>query len=234
MKIIKPSVVINHTIPYKVMLAHVEASGRTCYKSEHKIDDDSAEPFISRLVRMGHHSVIEHTGVSVRFICDRGVTHELVRHRLCSFSQESTRYCCYSDDKFDKEITVIEPCYWDADSAGYRVWRDAMQEAERAYMLLLKEGSSPQEARSVLPNSLKSDIVVTANMRQWRAVLQQRVGLGAHPQAIQVATPLLGSMIEHFPVFFNDMLPMYQKAVKHFDDKGWKLCDVYHNYEYAA
>lgn len=223
MKIINPSIEILNPPDYQQMLNHIEASARTCYQSEPK---GNPEAFIKRLIASGHESVIEHFGISVRFICDRGVSHELVRHRLCSFSQESQRYCRYSDDKFGNEITVIRPVFWEEDSSLYNKWKSAMVFAQEKYFNILDNGATPQEARSVLPNSLKTDIVVTANIRQWRTILKQRCDSAAHPQMRQVMLPLLSEFIEMYPVFFKDLSEMCTRGEVVFKKNGWQLAEV--------
>ena len=214
MKVIAPSVEIISMDDYSTILKKIERIGRVCYKSEENITDVSAERFISGLIRRGHESVIEHESISVRITCDRGVTHEIVRHRLASYSQESTRYCNYSNDRFDNQITVIDPCggfSYDMnvpeDAAKYETWKEAMDAAEQYYFKLLKLGADPQEARSVLPNSLKTEIVVTMNLREWRHFFRLRTSKRAHPQMRQVATMVYHVMVEKLPVFFQDIEP---------------------------
>lgn len=129
----------------------IEQAGRTCYKSENKITSDSAEKFIRNLLKRGHEAVIEHGSVTLRITCDRGVSHEIVRHRLAAYCQESTRYCNYSKDGFGGEITVIKPSWCSEGDPGWDIWKDACHCAEEAYFDLLTFGQSPQEARSVLP-----------------------------------------------------------------------------------
>ena len=167
-------------------------------------------------VASGHHSVIEHANISVRFICDRGVTHELVRHRLAAFSQESTRYANYAKDKFGNEITVIKPLFWDEQDQNYQTWLQAMDMAEKAYMTLLENGAKAQEARSVLPNSLKTEIVMTANLREWRHVLNLRCGRPSHPQIRQIMLPLLAEFNKLLPVLFNDLYEKYAEDIESF------------------
>lgn len=152
-----------------------------------------------------HESVIEHASMSVRFICDRGVTHELVRHRLCAFSQESTRYCNYSKAKFGNEITVIEPCFWRDDPDAMQRWQLMCEQAEATYLSMLDAGASPQEARSVLPNSLKTEIVCTANLREWRHIFRLRTSNRAHPQMREVMRPLLATARRLLPELFDDV-----------------------------
>jgi thymidylate synthase (FAD) len=183
----------------------IEQAGRTCYKSEHKMHEGSAGEFIRRILRSGHESVIEHGSVTVRFICDRGVSHELVRHRLAAYSQESTRYANYARERFGSEISVIRPSFWSEDSREYALWQEAMQQCEKAYMELLNQGASPQQARSVLPNSLKTEVVMTANFREWRHVFKLRCSKAAHPQIREVMLPLLEEMNKRFPPLFEDV-----------------------------
>lgn len=185
-------------------LEFIERAGRTCYKSEDRITSGSARKFAHMIAHQRkHHSVIEHVSMSVRFVFDRGVSHEMVRHRLCAFSQESTRYCNYGKDKFGNEITVIDPCFWDADDMAYKIWKEACEHAETSYFMLIKGGAKPQEARSILPNSLKTEIVVTCNLREWMHVFSMRAASNAHPQIRQVMAPLLAEMKERVPVIFD-------------------------------
>jgi len=147
---------------------------------------------------------MEHAGFSVKFICDRGVTHELVRHRLAAYSQESTRHCNYSKDKFNREITVIRPLFFEEGSLKYKHWKRACKDTENAYFDLLDAGASPQEARSVLPNSLKTEIVMTANLREWKHVFAMRCSDKAHPQIRQVMIPLRDEVTKILPEIFLD------------------------------
>lgn len=190
----------------------IEIAGRTCYKSEDKITHSSAEKFVKMVRDRGHHSIIEHSALTVKFIVDRGVTHELVRHRLCAFSQESTRYCNYKGG-----VTFVIPPWLDLEEDRYylpdpelvgwttSVWLKSLEVAESAYLDLLEKGWSPQQARSVLPNSLKTEIVVTANLREWRHILTLRTSPAAHPQMQEIMTPLLFELQETIPVVFDDI-----------------------------
>lgn len=198
----------------KLALKHIELAGRTCYKSEDRITDNSSSSFVKKILEAGHHSVIEHMIITVRFICDRGVTHELVRHRLASYSQESTRYANYSKDKFGREITVIKPPFWPEDSPGYSEWLAAVKRAEKAYMKLIDLGASPEQARCVLPNSLKTEIVMTCNIREWRHVLNLRCSPTAHPQMREIMLPLLAEFHEKLPVFFDDIYGQCQADIE--------------------
>lgn len=209
MKVISPSHEIITVIDGDSILKSIELAGRTCYKSEDKIAADSAAAFIQRIIASGHHSVIEHVNITVKFICDRGVTHELVRHRLASYSQESTRYANYSKNKFGMEITVIRPLFWSDDSSEYAEWRKAMERAEMSYMRLIEMGARPEQARSVLPNSLKTEIVMTCNIREWRHVLSLRCSKQAHPQIREIMLPLLSELHEKVPIIFDDIFQKY-------------------------
>lgn len=209
MKIIEPSYVIEEELDAAKIMRTIERAGRTCYKSEHKISDGSAEKFISNILKLGHESVIEHEKITVRFICDRGVTHELVRHRIASYSQESTRYCNYSNDKFGNELTFIKPCFWDENTedgkAKMEVWAEALKDIEKQYFKLIEMGAKPEEARSILPNSLKTEIVVTMNIREWRHYFRLRTSERAHPQIREVSNMLLAELKEKLPVLFGDL-----------------------------
>ena len=187
------------------MLKKIERAGRICYKSEDKISDGSAEKFVGNIIKNGHESVLEHEKISVKVICDRGVSHEIVRHRIASYSQESTRYCNYNKNQFGNEITVIKPLYWEKDSREYLVWKESMEMSEKAYMDLIELGASPQEARSVLPNSLKTEIVITMNLREWRHFFALRTSERAHPQMREIAYMMLNEFKRRVPIVFDNI-----------------------------
>jgi thymidylate synthase (FAD) len=203
MKIVEPGFEIMALPDGETVLKLIELAGRTCYKSESRITPDSSKSFAQTIMRSGHEAVIEHVGATVRFICDRGVSHEIVRHRLAAYCQESTRYCNYG--KAD-EITVIRPLFWAPGSEQFSQWQVAMSMCEQQYMYLLQIGATPQEARSVLPNSLKTEVVMTANMREWRHFFKMRaINPKAHPQMRQIAMPLLTEFQTRVPVLFDDI-----------------------------
>lgn len=206
MKIIKPSIEVLDELNGDEILKKIEKIGRVCYKSEEKITRESSKNFISNILKSGHESVIEHEKVSIRFICDRGVSHEIVRHRIASYSQESTRYCNYSKDKFGKEITVIKPLFWEEDSEEYKIWYETMLHSEQAYQALIQLGAKPQEARSILPNSLKTEIVVTMNLREWRHFFKLRTATNAHPQMREIACMALAKLKQEIPIIFDDII----------------------------
>jgi thymidylate synthase (FAD) len=205
MKIIPPSFEIIGPMDGAEILKSIERAGRTCYKSEDLITGDSAAAFVRRILKRGHESVVEHDKATVKIICDRGVTHEIVRHRIASYSQESTRYCNYAKDKFGNELTFIRPYFWEENEKKYQVWLKTMQAIEDAYMELLALGATPEEARSILPNSLKTEIIVTMNMRSWRHFFKLRTDKASHPQMREVARPLLDEFKKRVPVLFDDI-----------------------------
>lgn len=206
MQIISPSVEILGNPDPRQMLRNMEAAGRVCYKSEANIKENTAGPFLRRLVQSGHESVIEHEKLSVKIICDRGVTHEIVRHRIASYSQESTRYCNYTKDKFGNELTFIKPLFWNEGGTCYTLWKEQMASIEKGYFTLIEAGATPEEARSVLPNSLKTEIVVTMNMREWRHFFRLRGSKAAHPQIREIVRLLLPKFRELLPDLFEDIV----------------------------
>ncbi len=212
MKIIKPSFEFITPIDGKEILARIEQCGRVCYKSESKIKDGSAEAFCRAIIKRGHEAVLEHCSFTVKFICDRGVSHEIVRHRLAAYCQESTRYCNYSKGEFGGEITVIAPCYLQPNTDAYRVWQRVCERSEVAYFDLLNLGLTPQEARAVLPNSLKTEVCMTADIREWRHFFNLRCSSAAHPQMREIATQVLNATRKKIPVLFDDIHPNYPEA----------------------
>lgn len=186
----------------------IEQAGRTCYKSEAAITPESAAAFVQKIVKNHHEAMLEHASMTVKFIVDRGVSHELVRHRLASFAQESTRYCNYANDRFDGELTFIRPYFFKTDLTVYFWWRDLCRRSEEMYLSMIAEGWTPQEARSVLPNSLKTEVIMTADMREWRHFFRLRAAgeTGApHPQMAEVAVPLLKECQAYMPELFGDI-----------------------------
>ena len=209
MRLIKPYAEICKDFDGEEMLKKIERVARTCYKSEGKIKDGSARKMVAGLIKSGHDAMLEHASVTVKFVVDRGTSHELVRHRMASFAQESTRYCNYIKDDFGSEITFIIPKCLDGESAAYDAWKDTMKYCEDAYFKLLDIGLTPQEARAVLPNSTKTEVVMTANLREWRHFFKLRA-LGTtgkpHPQMLEVTIPLLEDFKRAIPVVFDDLI----------------------------
>ena len=220
MKIIKPYHEILSITPNALEL--IELAYRNCYKSEDKIEPGSAEKLILNCMKLNHTSPLEHASATVRFVCDRGISHELVRHRLASYSQESTRYCRYTDDKFVNQITVIEPSFWDTYSDEYLEWLNACLHAEYRYMKLLSLGAKAEQARSVLPNSLKTEVVMTCNLREWKHVFRMRCQKAAHPQIREIMLPLLEELHEKIPVVFDEEFEMFFWTAAELDEaKAW-------------
>jgi thymidylate synthase (FAD) len=217
MKLIKPSYEILTPLNRTAILKQIETAGRTCYKSDSAYTEKTGSEFLKKIVRRGHLSVIEHVSFSVRFICDRGVTHELVRHRLCAFSQESTRYCNYTSPF---EMIFILPLWFKFIGEGeytrsirlnnYNqdidekevIWFNHMLNCENVYEILIDKGWSPQQARSVLPNSLKTEIVTTANLREWKHIFSLRTSQAAHPQIREIMEPLQIELNKILPELF--------------------------------
>lgn len=223
MKLSLPGFKIEDELNGIEILCRLERAGRTCYKSEDRITEDSAEKFVRMLIDKGHESVLEHEKITIRFVVDRGVSHEIVRHRLASFSQESTRYCDYSGDV---EFIIPPWCKNIRENGGIRdaklmlslqqypneyKWFCAMLMIDGMYREMRKDGWTPQQARSILPNSLKTEIVVSANLREWRLIMKQRTANAAHPQMREVMRPLLDRLKELVPVIFDDIT--YQNDV---------------------
>jgi len=221
MRILKAHAVPVFPVEGIKMLEHVERCGRICYKSEHKIEPGSAEKFIKTYaIEKGHETMLEHASFSVLFFVDRGVSHELVRHRIASFSQESTRFCNYAGDKFDGKVTFIKPLWFPDEpditsqlrnDLGYYQWLLSMERAEISYHGMISLGYTAQQARSVLPNSLKTEVFMTCNLREWRHFFKLRAaGTNGkpHPQMLEVTIPLLDVVKHNIPVVFDDIIPL--------------------------
>lgn len=220
MKVIKPSWEIVNEPDWDEVIIALEKAIRTCYKSEKKIDAGTADRLIRSIISRGHESTLEHASMTVRFTCDRGVSHEFVRHRHCGFSQESTRYVNYSvAGKYtDGDMKFILPewmpdhyvgtHYLDDTFMGettHGVWLSSMLHAEAMYNNLIQNGWKAEQARSVLPNSLKTELVMTANMREWRHIFKQRCDKTAHPQARELMIPLWEHLAERCPTLFDSV-----------------------------
>lgn len=211
MIIVEQGFTIESRVDGEEILKSIEKAGRVCYKSEDRITEHSAHRFVKMIIDSGHESVIEHCYITVKVICDRGTSHEIVRHRIASYSQESTRYCNYSGEKFSRQVTFIKPYFRDegteAGKRKFQIWKDSMEKAEKAYFDLVENGATPEEARSVLPNSLKTELVMTLNLRSWRNFLKLRTSPGAHPQIRRLALSILQKFKELIPVVFDDIRP---------------------------
>jgi len=208
MNSVKASFFIETRVDGSEILKQIETAGRICYKSEDKITATSAKRFVKSIIEKGHESVLEHANVTVRVICDRGVSHEIVRHRMASYSQESTRYCNYHKDKFNNELNFVTPCFWsryDDDNDKLVIWLETMSYIETQYMKLIELGAKPEEARAVLPNSLKTELSMTMNLREWRHFFKLRTAVGAHPQMREITIPMLEDFKRLIPIIFDDI-----------------------------
>ena len=183
----------------------IERCGRICYKSESQIAPGTDEKIVRFLLERHHESVIEHSGATILIVCDRGVSHEIVRHRLASYSQESTRYCNYGSAKHGGEVSVIKPP--GLSGASEQHWEAAMLVAEGAYLSLLADGMPPQIARAVLPTCLKTELAMTTNIREWRHFLDLRLAPAAHPQMREVAGMIRDILLPLAPAVFEEFAP---------------------------
>ena len=215
MKIVKPYAKIlslENLYDGIVLLRSCETAARVSHRSEERMTLDSWDKFLRFVVMTkGDFSVIEHRSVTVEAVVDRGITHEIVRHRIGSYTQESTRFCNYNKSG---EIKIICPFTSDGNTLipGYHAWGDAMRSAENFYLSMIDQGCSPQIARSVLPNSLASKIWITFNLRQWRLFFLMRTSIETHPQMLDVMVPLLDEFKQKVPIFYEDIISGARQA----------------------
>ncbi len=204
MRVIQQYTEVLDDINPDAIMKKIELCGRVAYKSEDKITAGSAERFVRMLIRRGHESVLEHVSISVRFVCDRGISHEIVRHRLCAFTQESTRYCNYAQ----KGIAVISPFSPAQEGTDlYAAWEQAVKSCEDTYTDMISGKVPPELARSILPTCLKTELILTANLREWRHIFRLRTSKDAHPQMRQLMIPLLEGLKVTLPAIFDDIKP---------------------------
>lgn len=235
MKLIKPSVEILTPINGDEIIKIIANIARTCYKSEANSTKEKDQALVKRLIKSKHEAMIEFYDITVKFICDRGISHEIVRHRLSSFAQESTRYCNYSKNKFGNEITYIIPSWLDIPQGNYTWWDNdwvdinklkinlhdednavnewlhSLDYAEQSYKILLNKGWKPEQARAVLPMCLKTEINMKANLREWRHFFKLRCAPNAHPDIRYLALDLLNRLHEQIPIVFDDLYEEYVK-----------------------
>ena len=218
MKIIKPLIEVEDYDGIKIM-KNIERACRTCYRSEGMITDDSYKRLLTNCLNRGHESVLEHEKITVRMTCDIGVYKDLTRHRFGSFSIESTRYCNYGKDKFDNEIKFIKPVFYkeswtdrnyegsgmDIDEEKSKIWYDTMENIEDSYMDMAKLGCTPDEMRMILPHSTAAEVTMTANIREWRHILDLRTKKMTHPAIRQILIPLLLKFKKDMPELFSDI-----------------------------
>lgn len=211
-KIVEPSVEIITEINGDKILKTIERAARTCYKTEDNISEDasSAKKMISKLIEMGHTAMIEFADVHVILTADTGVLKDLTRHRHCSFAVESTRYCNYSKGKFGNEITVIKPCNIEEGTKEYDLWLDCMNNIETTYNQMAELGCKPDQLRILLPHSLKCNINLKANVREWRHIFSLRCAKAAHPSVQEIMKMVLVEFHKQIPVLFDDL---YEKFI---------------------
>lgn len=203
---IEPSFEIIDSIDGESVLKKIERCGRTCYKSEDKITDDSCKKFVKAIVNLGHESVLEHVSITVKFTISRAIANEIVRHRIASYSQESTRYCNYKNC-----IQIVIPESVGNKPESLKDYKEACTAISNTYELLLNCGCKPEIARGILPNDLKTELVMTANLREWRHFFKLRCARPAHPELRRVTIPLLFELQKLIPIVFDD-IEYYQEA----------------------
>lgn len=204
MKIIEPLVEVENFDGLKIM-KNIERACRTCYRSEDKITEDSYKNLIKNCVNRGHESVLEHEKITVRLTCDIGVYKDLTRHRIASFSIESTRYCNYGKDKWDNQVKFIKPCNIEGDSELYSNWVGTMDFIEKEYIAMSKNGATPDQMRMILPHSTAAEVTMTANIREWKHIFELRCSKRVHPSVQQVMIPLL--------LYFKEQMPEIYESV---------------------
>lgn len=204
MKIIKPEIEIEDFDGTQIM-QNIERACRTCYRSEESITEDSYKKLLTNCINRGHESVLEHEKITIRMVCDIGVYKDLTRHRFASFSIESTRYCNYGKDKFNNEIKFIEPCNIEKGTTEYEQWFNIMNIIEKAYNEMTDLGCTPDQMRMILPHSTAAAVTMTANIREWKHILELRCSKMAHPAIRQLLIPLLLIFQARMPEIFKDI-----------------------------
>lgn len=200
MRLIKPRVEILDRLDERAVINRIATVARTCYKSDDYSTVQKDKALVKRLIDSKHDAMLEFVDIAVKFITDRAIANELVRHRMASYAQESTRYCNYSKDKFGNELTFIEPAQGVNDT-----WIEAMKQAEKAYLCLTVDGWPAEQARAVLPLCTKTEINMKANLREWRHFFRLRCSKHAHPDMRVLALDLLKQMHDKLPTIFEDI-----------------------------
>lgn len=202
MLLVEPEIQVENYDGIRIM-KNIERACRTCYRSEGLITEDSYKKLLKNCINRGHESILEHEKITIRMRCDIGVYKDLTRHRFGSFSIESTRYCNYGKDKFDRELKVIKPCNIDEDSNLYAFWKNTMERIEMNYLHMTDNGATPDQMRMILPHSTAAEVTMTANIREWRHILELRCSKAAHPAIRQLLIPLLLKFKEDMPELFD-------------------------------
>lgn len=204
MKIIEPKIWVEEFDPIKIM-RNLERACRTCYRSEGLITEDSYKKLLKNCINRGHESILEHEKITVRMVCDIGVYKDLTRHRFGSFSIESTRYCNYGKDKFDNEIKFIKPCNIEEGTEEYSEWHWCLSQIEESYMKMTELKCTPDQMRMILPHSTAAEVTMTANIREWRHILDLRTKKMTHPAIRQILIPLLLKFKYTMPELFDEI-----------------------------
>lgn len=204
-KIVNPSIELITPLNGEEILKHIELCARNCYKSEDKITADSARKMVKKLLEMGHEAMIEHYNITVKLTTDVGAYKDLTRHRHASFAIESTRFCNYSKGKYGNELTFTKPCNIPENSELYKLWYQTMEMIEKQYLAMSAAGAATDQLRMLLPHSTKADVIMTANLREWRHIFKLRCAPAAHPTVQQVMKMLLNKFKKELPVFFDDI-----------------------------
>ena len=204
MQIIDPKIEVEK-IDGIQMMKNIERACRTCYRSEGKITEESYKTLLKNCITRGHESVLEHEKVTIRMTCDLGVYKDLTRHRMASYSIESTRYCNYGKDKFNNEIKIIKPCNIEEGTEIYKLWKTACENMEKNYIQMSKLGALPDQLRMILPHSIAAEVTMTANIREWKHILNLRTSIHTHPSIRQLLIPLLLYFKEIMPEIFEDI-----------------------------
>lgn len=204
MQIVDPYIQVEKVNGIQIM-KNIERACRTCYRSEGKITEESYKTLLKNCITRGHESVLEHEKVTIRMYCDLGVYKDLTRHKIASFSIESTRYCNYGKDKFDNELKIIKPCNIEEGTDIYANWKNACEAIEKNYMEMSKKGALPDQLRMILPHSIAAEVTMTANIREWKHILSLRASNHTHPSIRQLMIPLLLYFKQIMPEIFEDV-----------------------------
>ena len=204
MQIVDPYIQVEKVDGLKIM-KNIERACRTCYRSEGKISEESYKTLLNNCITRGHESVLEHEKITIRMFCDIVVYKDLTRHRIASFSIESTRYCNYGKDKFNNEIKFIKPCNMEGGTELYTKWENTCKEIEKNYIEMSKLGALPDQLRMILPHSTAAEVTMTANIREWKHILNLRASSHTHPSIRQLMIPLLLHFKEIMPEIFEDV-----------------------------
>lgn len=225
MQIVDPYIQVEKVNGIQIM-KNIERACRTCYRSEGKITEESYKTLLKNCITRGHESVLEHEKVTIRMYCDLGVYKDLTRHRIASFSIESTRYCNYGKDKFDNELKIIKPCNIEEGTDIYANWKNACEAIEKNYMEMSKKGALPDQLRMILPHSIAAEVTMTANIREWKHILSLRASNHTHPSIMQLMIPLLLYFKQIMPEIFEDV-PYDEEFPKEKYAKLSEIEDIY-------